>query len=345
MKTTLLPSILIILTFGSVNLMAQSCLDNLEDASRAYYNGRFDEVISLLDCDLTTVEPQSRTDVLELLIKSNLLLNNDEKADQYMFDLLSGNPLYTPRSSDILLFQELFRSYELRNPWNFGVVAGINLPQFEIMRYQSIGSVTQEPESYTARVGLGLGLRGERAVMKNLYLNLGLLYQNFGYSYSEIILEYQQLDVQETFHTLDLPLSLRYELPLGSFKPFINAGASAQYILKSRLELDLRTIPTEVPVPYAGIPQKTNNYNATSQRKNIVFNYILGGGLRKSIGTIQLELAMSYQFGLNNLINSEARLSDPTLINTYAYIPDDLKLNNFMLTVGVYKSILTPKKR
>lgn len=346
MQVKILKLFVLISTFvvASTELQAQGCLDNIEDASRAYYNGRFEEVISLLDCDISEFDKKDQTDILELLIKSNLLLENNEPADQYMAELLTINPLYQPRTSDILLYRELYETYSIINTWNFGIVAGFNLPNFEIIKHQSIGSVVSEPASYDQSSGLILGFNSERLVFNNLYIGLGFIYENFTYSYSELILDYQQLDVAEKINVLNVPLTLRYELPVLGFKPFVNAGVAAHFLLRSNLSLDLRAIDTNTPVAYVGIPYKTDQYNASAQRQSLTLNYQFGGGIRKSLGTFHIELAINYQFGINNLVSVQNRYTDNKLIETYAYVPDDIKLNHFIINFGVYKSILKPKK-
>jgi hypothetical protein len=345
MKKVVLILFIPLTTLFTFEARAQSCLENLNDASRAYYNGSFQAVIDLLsNCDYSAIEQNSRTEILELLIKAHLLRDNERSADSLMNSLLLVNPLYQPMVTDILIYRELYDSYTMINRFNFGFTAGFNIPNFKIIKYQSISSVTREPLNYTSQPGLHLGLNGEIIAIQNLYFNLGITYENFGYTYSEIILEYQQLDVGEQMNILRLPISLRYELPIGKFKPFVRVGIANHFLINSNLDLDLRAIPTDVLVPYAGIPYKTNGYDVSFQRKSFTLNYLLGFGLRRTIGTYQVELAVNYELGGQNLINTEERYNDENLLNTYFYVPDDIRLSNVRISFGIYKGIFKPKK-
>jgi len=57
-----------------------------------------------------------------------------------------------------------------------------------------------------------------------------------------------------------------------------------------------------------------------------------------------LQVAVQYEYGLNNLANPSQRYADPVLLNTYAYVSDDFKMNQFRFTVGIVRTFAYPKK-
>ena len=86
---------------------AQDCRMQLENANRAFYDGNFEEIEVLLGGCYSSLDGGDREEALELLINASLMLNEDERADGYMNELLSLNPIYQPNSSDLVEFQRL----------------------------------------------------------------------------------------------------------------------------------------------------------------------------------------------------------------------------------------------
>ena len=338
--------IFLFLLVAATSARAQNCSDNLEQAKRAYFNGNFQTVENLLrTCVTTEWNAREKTEALEILIKSNLLLKNKEAADQDMKELLSVTPLYEVRESDLVEFKNLFGEYEIRTRWNFGLRMGVNQQRYSILHYQSYGSNTQEPASYTPKIGFSAGVLGEYSITKNIYVGLEVNYQTHGYSQAEIIQEYQQVSITENLAYLSTPFQVHLQFDYKGFTPFIEGGISIHYLLKSSGDINLLALSSDFITSYNGIPRLTEKYDLKSQRKSITMNYVFGGGIRKSFGLTSFEVGFHYEFGLNNLVDAEARYADESLYKTYSYVPDDFKMDHFRFTAGIIRSIVYPKKK
>lgn len=325
---------------------AQNCSENLEQAKRAYFNGNFQQATDLLQsCVETEWNQREKTEALEILIKSNLIQLKKETADQYMMSLLSVSPLYAVRESDLIEFKNLFNEYEIRTRWNVGLRIGGNQQYYSVLHYQSYGSNTQEPASYKAKIGFSAGITGEYAITKKIFVSLEALYQTHGYSQTEIIQDYQRVSITENLAYINTPLQLQYQMKIKGLTPFVSAGIGLHYLLKSEGDISLLALEPEFFNLASGIPQLTENYNLKSQRKPVTLNYVFGSGVRKSFGLTSIELAVHYEFGCTNLVDTKNRYDDNTLYDTYSYVPDDFKMNHLRITAGVFKTIVYPKKK
>lgn len=339
-------SLLVLLLLATTPALAQDCGQNLEDSRRAFYDGRFDQVITLLEpCHTRFESVADKTASLELLTKASLMLNETDKAETYMKALLTTNPLFTVREGDLIVFKRLFEQFEIRTRYTLGFEAGFNQPQFQVLQYNSYAGISDQSGGYTASPGLSLGLSYEYAINKNIFAGAKLLYQQHGYTMSETLLDYQRLTVNERLSYLDVPIQVIYQVnKWKKWKPFISAGMSFHLLMSSNARIDLFSIDQNLPIQINPNAYSTDRYDLSNQRKGFAANYVFGAGVRKPMGLWSVQVAVNYEYGLNNLANPANRYADPVLLNTYSYVSDDFKMNQLRFTVGLVRTFSYPKK-
>ncbi|MFY0627257.1 MAG: PorT family protein [Reichenbachiella sp.] len=329
----------------SFECFGQSCNQNLTEAKRSFFDGQFDKInILIADCYQHQLNKSDKIDALELLINANLMLNKKQKADQYLNELLTLEPLYETSESDLIEFKELHNSYSIKTKFNIGFQLGANFPKYQVLQYNSIASITEEPNNYESNIGLVIGLKGEWFFWKNFFISSSVLYQSFNYNQQETIMGFQDVFVSEKMNVLVLPFQLGYEFSTPILNIFINAGISPHLLLSSKANLELFGIDSEQRTTLTGIPRKATDYDISNQRKNATLNYVFGGGIRKNFGLYAVEISAFYEYGLNNLIEESERYSDQNLWRTYSYVPDDFKMDHFKISLGIIKSFVYPKK-
>ncbi len=318
----------------------------MAEAQRAYFNGNFNQVHSLIsNCHHNSFNKDDKRVALELLINSSLILNNSEQADQYMEQLLAEYPLYKSRETDLVEFRRLLDTYELRTRFNLGVHVGFNNPDYSIMQYRSLSSLTEEPASYNSKAGISMGISGEWNVWQNLFLSGSVLIQNHRYNQDETILGYQNVFIEERLTYLSTPFQVKYYLLNRGIKPFVSGGINPHLLVSSKADLQLFGLDPDFITPLVGIPRKVSNYQISDQRKSVTLNYLIGVGIQRSFGLWSAELGVFYEFGLNNLVNEDNRYSDKTLIEVYSYVPDDFKMDHLRIAIGLIRSFIVPSKR
>ena len=333
--------------FSISSIQAQDCGQKLSDATRAYYNGDLRQVEPLLINCLSDkqLDNYQKTEALKLLTNTYLVLREDSKADRYMNQLLTHDPELIARSSDIIEFRKLHETYRIQTRFNFGLIAGFNLPDYQVMRYQSYASETLEPSDYNEKAGLSLGISGDFHLWKNIFLRGSLMYMSSGFRQEEIILRYQRVATEETEQRINFPVELYYIYDHWKFKPFLGGGFAMHYLLSSKANIDHAPIVPEIPSGSLGIPQTVRDYDLTDQREKITWNWVMSAGVQRKINKLTLEARVSYEYGLNNLVKTEARFSDQELLDKYAYVPDDYKMDNIRFTIGVFRTLSKPVKK
>ena len=343
MKRLILFLSFVITTFSGI---AQNCSHKLQSAQRAYLNGKFSEVVRLLqECSETFENVRDAQLSYELMINAHLLLDEQAAADKKMLELLTFFPLYQPRSTDLVEFRDLFSSYEIRKKWSFSLVAGLNVSDFEVMQYRSYASVTEEPGGYKSQIRPQLGLEVDYHILKKAYFSSGLLFQQSSYTQRERLLDFQLLDVQENFSYLKMPIQVGMNIDTEKHVAFIEGGLSFHYLLSSKADIQLFGDETEILTPLSGLSREVDGYVLSDQRSSWNVNYQVSGGIRRDFGLTAAEVSVVYEFGLNNLVDASQRYVDEELLSQYSYVPDDFKMNNFQFRVGLVRYIVEARKK
>jgi hypothetical protein len=323
----------------------QSCQQKLEDAKRAWFNGQFQEVEALLSgCLNGELAKEDRFDAYKLMVDTKLLQNEEAEADIYMEKLLALDPNYQTREVDLAEFKQLYSTYDLRTKYLFGISAGALFPNYVIMHHHSRAGDAEEPSSYEQIPGYSFGITGDMQLYRNLYFNGSVLYSKRGYSDEEKQLGFRimRADVREYY--IELPLQFRYGISLNHFKVFLGFGYALSYLVKAKANLQ-HTPQQGLLNAYYGDVWLISDYDITNQRNQVTHNWIASGGIHHPIQDFLVEVKVSYQRGLSNVIDDTKRYDDPILLDEYAFVPDDYKVNHWVISIGFMRNIIHPQKK
>ena len=340
-------ALITILVLGSLSSIAQDCLKKFDDANRAYFNGNVREIEEILrPClDNNLFEKDVEIEALRLLINSYIILQEPKLVEISMKQLLLLDPEYKIRSNDLIEFKAKYEEFKIVPRYNVGLVVGVTIPSYTILRYHSYASETQEPSAYESYAGLQLGINTDIQLYKTLYLNTGLVYSFYGLRQEEIILNYQLVSSRETNRQLSLPLQLRYIHEKWQVKPFIGAGVNLNYLISSRSEINHVPIAPEVASPFIGVPQTDRDYNLTGLKKRFLYSWLFSAGVQYKINRSTVELRVSYDYGVANMIDESKRYSDEVLLDKFAYVPDDYKTDFLNISFSYFLTFSKPVKK
>jgi hypothetical protein len=145
-------------------------------------------------------------------------------------------------------------------------------------------------------------------------------------------------DFTDKLKYFEIPLVLRYELGNGLFRPYLAAGffygmltgasgtaesSTMQYV--DNVEVDLENSESAGDIK--------GNYITT---RLAIFP---GAGLFVDLGFATLFAEADYYFGLHNIVNESARFSDQQSIGGDYRVPDNLKLDNLVINLGILFNI------
>ena len=326
-------------------LRSQSCSQKLEEAKGSFYKGQLREVENILSsCLENGFDNEDQVEALRLLVNTQLLLNNTEQADLYMQELLTADPTYQVKESDLVEFKRLYETFEIRSNYTLGITTGVQLPDYIIMRYHSIAGRTAEPADYDEHPGFFIGLTGDARLFHNFFLNAAVLYDQKSFEQQEIILDLQSIYSSETQYRLNSSFQLRFIQPLRDWKIFAGGGYSFHYMAKAKGDFRHVPITQDFPIPFDGIPYFTEDFDITDQHNRLSHNVIGSIGIQKPMGKNIVELRFSYERGISNLINEDKRYSNDELLNKYAYVPDDVRVSTYYIGLTFYYNFSEPKK-
>ena len=138
-------------------LQAQNCDDNLESATRAYYNGQLTEVEGLLaECLNKGLSKEQRVSGYRLMILSYLFQGKSNEAEEMMLALLKTRPEFKPSKADPVELVKLYQSFRTDPVFSIGVLGGINTGSYVVENQHSVGSEFN-PAEYNGKAGFQFG--------------------------------------------------------------------------------------------------------------------------------------------------------------------------------------------
>jgi hypothetical protein len=338
---TLIFTLLIISATSSI--LAQTCQQKLEDAKRAWFNGQLREVENLLEgCLDKELAKDDRFAAYKHMVDARLLLNED--ADVYMQQLLALNPNYQPKAVDLAEFKQLYGTYDLRTKYAFGITAGILRPDYVIIKQHSYSGQAIQANDYDEQPGFTLGLNGSYELVKSFYADAALLFQQRSFKQQEELMNFRKVSSTQRDYLLTLPLQLKYLVRIKKVGLLIGGGYALDYLLKSEADIDHWPLNTGI-FAVNGVPFSVKSYNLTEQQTRWSHNWLVSGAAFYQFSQFMLQLEFAYTRGLTNQVIPANRYDDPVLLETYAYVPDDYKVNSYTVTVKLLRYIAKPYKK
>ncbi|MFY0607037.1 MAG: outer membrane beta-barrel protein [Cyclobacteriaceae bacterium] len=327
-------------------VFAQDCERNLQDARRAYLNGNFNQVVTLLQsCPAQLTNSDDQKNAYELLINAHLITEELRIADSLMNALLTKFPLYTTRSTDLFEFQQLYESYQIFRQWSINAFVGFNHANFQVMQQRSYGSISDSPITYKTSLRPVLGLDANYYFTPHLYASAGLIFQQSAYTQRESLLRFQYLDISERLTYINMPLQIGNAFERGKFTFLIQTGMSMHFLASSKADLALFGRDPDFTTTLTGLTRTVTDRKLTEQRRGITWNYTIGAGIRRNIGLTSVSLTAQYEYGLRNLAKASRRYQDEELLIQYSYVADDFKMNNLQFRIGLSRHFVKPQKK
>lgn len=238
------------------------------------------------------------------------------------------------------------------NQWWVGIRGGINLSSANVENSYSVFSYTQgftdgdNDKKYNAYTlpGLQFGFSISFEFMTGLSANLLPSYSSYRYSYENSFRWYDSqnqnnqvttnYEIETRLQYIDLPVTFKYELSRGRFKPYIQAGGYYSFLTDAIKKVKTTGVDqasgsdTEIHVTdiSVGIEDRIKKAN---------YGIIGGAGFTYNLGNARFGLEINYQYGLQNLDNGELKYQDNQLVTGTYDVPDDHRLDNLTLNLQV----------
>jgi len=325
----------VLLSLVSVS-QAQNCAENLEQATRAYYNGQLVEVEDLLaECLEEGFNKDQRARGYKLLVLSNLFRGKTDEAEAAMLQLLRTQPEFKPGEADPVEFVKLFGSFRTDPVISIGLLSGLNTGNYQVDNQFSAGAEFSEGQ-YDSKTGFQFGASAVYHLFPFLWLGPEFILEKRIFENTEVT---NNLIVTSTEKQLrfEIPLLARYALNLKHITPYLEGGAAINFLLNAETQLVRQN-------PSRNVQEVEFGFNLDDFRRGTNYKIIVGGGAMKRIKGGFVGLDFRYGWELKNQVEGNLRFKDQELFYTYAYVDDDFKARIFSISFYYLHSFYKPKR-
>jgi hypothetical protein len=335
---------------GKVFGQASTCTQTLRLVQSTYEQGRLHELEGLMaGCIKAGFDTQQKVQAYRYLTLAYIYLEEPEKADAAMLELLNADHFFKPNDAvDPAEFIALYRKFRVNPLFRVGIRLGPTATMPSIQETFYVGSSAQGNGKFAPKVGFSLGLAFEKdfpKFIKNFSIAPEIVFVTRSYSYSNPLLtENIKTPGNAVFAQdpnllkqswLDLNLLVQYKLSESKFNPYVSIGPGISYLLASANNISTQ-VEGQGAITGSDIDTKTS-YNP------LAYSAIISVGSKIRLGGFYLTGDLRYQYGLNNVVDASSR-SNPVALFDYGYVPPNYRQNNLTLNVGLVIPYFSPKK-
>lgn len=326
---------------------ATTCAQTLRLARSIYENGRLHELPELMgDCiSKSEWSTQERVDAYKLLTLSYIYLEEPEKADEMMLNILKTDPEFKPNDNiDPAEFVALWRTFRTEPVYRLGVKVGANATQPNVHSYTPTNEGT---ENYDYGVGFQGGFSGEIAIFNDkLFLNPELYYNIKSFKVNNTFFE----DDQKTTGTIklnwiSLPISVQYPLHVGRNKidpkwtPYVAGGISLDYLLAVQAELT-----TEI-TDQSDVTTSSSGPEAKRQYASFNFAPIISAGVKGKVKKAEIVAEIRYNFGVATIFDQQKLYESQSEVFGNKFVHGPFSLNTLSVSFGYLMNKYIPRKK
>jgi len=334
---------LFLLCFGLAfqNAVAQtaSCAQTLRLARSTYEQGRLHELPDLLkSCLNGGFTKQEKVEAYKLLALSYIYLEEPEKADEAMLNLLQTDHYFEINEAvDPAEFVALYKTFRTNPIYRFGGNMGMLASQPNVTNStEAIDGTSEYKKGYSFLIGL----TSEIPLNAKWTLNPGIYYLSNAFSLtSSVTTETGDFitTANQKMNYISIPVMIQYQVMKNKLNPYVALGASADYLLAATVQAE-RKRPGFQPI-------EKSTFTVTPQREKLNVSGVAGIGIKTRIAGGFAIAEVRYRYGLTNVNSKSFTFDNSDLVFNYHYVDSIFKLQSASFTLGYVYNIFSPKKR
>jgi len=332
---------------------ASNCTQVLRLIRTTYEQGRLHELPNLSESCLRGTGAQAftkeeRKEAYRYLTLSYIYLEEPEKADEMMLNLLNTDHFYVPNKEvDPAEFIALYNKFRHDALFRVGLKFGLNLTQPVVTGYYNVGSAGAGQGKYTFSPSFQVYGVFEKDITRKLPIVLAaeLGYVARGYTYTNDNLATADEDPTKPISTqefifsqnyLDLNVIGQYKLANSiNLQTYVGGGPGISYLLSSSNQAT--TILGNGFTVSGGAVDDIPSYN------KVLISATLVAGVKYKFGEVYLTAEARYQIGFTNVVNPAVR-TNPEIAFDYQGRYNDYRFNNMIVNIGIIYPFFKPLK-
>jgi hypothetical protein len=335
-------SFLLLISFSGYS--QNSCSEQLANAEKLYESGQIDKVAAMLEpCLEKGFTKDEKARAYHLLALCNLYYNEDAEAEKAFLELLKANKEYKIKETDPAEFVNLYQEFRTVPVFITGIKFGGGLMDIHsIVNFNDINSIESEGTYYPDYIA-SVGISFETPLLKELSVVYELYYSWYSYNFKNTVLDYAYISFDETVSGIDFPIMLQWNILSKDFVPYVNVGASFNYLLSSKANY-VRTDREGTEYREA---VELNNLDLTDSRNS--FNYALSAGVgfrwKNIIGPGYLTFDIRYSRYMNSIVDSAKRADNQEIVYSGLITDNVFKVQNTQFLIGYKLPLYIPKHK
>jgi hypothetical protein len=333
-------------SFGQANT---SCVQTLRLARATYEQGRLHEIEGqlkpCLNGGFTKDEKQLEVEAYKLLCLSYIYLEEPEKANEAMLNILKKDPDFQINPAvDPAEFVGLYNTFRSKSIFSVGLIGGPNATFPRVTENYAVSGTAAGQGEYSPKVNIQIGVVFEKLLFGKFTAAPELCLSNRAFTYTNSIVSKddstqasvrsQVGEIKQSW--LDLNLLMQYKLGKGALNSYVSFGPNVGVLLNASNTAETETSATD-NVESGSPIDLTDTYNKFG------ISLIGTAGIKYKFGAIYITANIRYQYGLTKIVNEEKKSNTEALFD-YALSPNIYTQQNAAFLVGFIYPIFRPKK-
>lgn len=338
--------------YSQTQQQGPTCAQTLRLARATYEQGRLQEIElqlkSCLESGFTQEEKQLKVEGYKILCLSYIYLEEAEKADEAMLNILRTDPYFQINPAvDPAEFVALYNTFRTYPIYRIGAKLGLNASQPNVSETITAVDINNGGSgAYKYLLGFQAGASADLPlyfISKKLTLHGDLMFQqkrfeltldaNRGTADGETLTN--SFTGIESQSWISFPITIEYEL-LNSkkFHPYVALGAGVDYMIGTKITAN-RTREDQSSIEERSFNPDRNKLNITA---------IAAAGIKIPIGGGFIVGEARYAYGFSDITSNTTALSNTEFALDYGYADSIFKINSLSITAGYILNIFNPKK-
>ncbi|MBL7841383.1 MAG: PorT family protein [Cyclobacteriaceae bacterium] len=351
----LLPIVLILVSFCGFAQTSPTPAQTLRLARATYEQGRLHEIPTQLSPQVISsmTSKQDKVEAYKILCLSYIYLEEPEKADEAMLNILRTDPYFEINEAvDPAEFVALYHTFRTLPIFRIGGKLGVDASRPNVKENATAGDLAGESK-YKPMIGINFGVFGDVPLSERLNLHGEILYSQKRFGLNQVFTRFNEdgssdanfqneTDAIESQTWLSVPLAVQYK-PLKSkskfnekFNPYVSGGVAIDYLLSAKITGE------QVRDQQSSVQEKSFDFKPSRNSMNISLMAAIGIKLRVGGGYIVSEIR--YLHGLTKISSKESAYKNQEITWELNYADPVFKVSSLGISAGYIQNIFNPKK-
>lgn len=349
----LLPLVLLLISYNAFAQTGATPAQTLRLAKATYEQGRLHEIPTQLnDGVISGMNKQEKVEAYKILCLSYIYLEEPEKADEAMLNILRTDPYFEINDVvDPAEFVALYKTFRTLPIFRIGGKLGVDATRPNVIERTTAGDLTGDSK-FNSLIGMNFGLLADMPINERLNLHAELLYsqKRFGATqvFNRIDPDSVNLNLQNTTEAIEtqtwlsLPLAVQYK-PFSKksgfnakFNPYVSLGVTIDYLLAAKITGE------QIRDEQSSVQEKSFEFEPSRNPINLSIMAAIGIKLRIGGGYVMSEIR--YLYGLTSISSKESAFKNQDITWELNYADPVFKISSLGISAGYIQNIFNPKK-